>query len=132
MNITRLLTKGTAALAAAPNHIADGRRLSRGVVTMTTLKGIGNRWKRKMKRFEYWDAGGALLHLFTKDREVSMTLRKDFKIFTAYWRHNVQVGWQFLVPLRILGILEKKFPTTRVSIKRQSGKNDREILTIEK
>lgn len=79
-----------------------------------------------MKRFECWDAGDGLLYLFTKDRDIAMILRKEFKKFTVYWINNVQVSWQFLVPGRIIGILEQKLKSAGSDDNRTVGINNHE------
>ena len=58
--------------------------------------------------FYVWDAGGSDSYVYTENWEFARELRKEFSKCGTYHRTSSPCAWQFRVPKRLIGILNRR------------------------
>jgi len=75
-----------------------------------------------MIRFEKWSAGGNQCYIYTEELEIARKLRKEFPDPIVYFRGNFPFGWQFILPERVLQLLQNMFLLRNDTSKVETGK----------
>ena len=67
---------------------------------------------------EYWSIGNDEVVIYTESRDCLNLLKQDFRISGFYFSGSRVIGWHFIVPQRIMKLLQKRFKNARIEASR--------------
>lgn len=73
-----------------------------------------------MVKFETWDVYRGWVFVYTEDYAVTREMRKEFGSPTVYFCNGRACAWQFLVPRRVLTLLQRKIELTSPKWEKES------------
>jgi len=70
-----------------------------------------------MSGIEMWQRDKSNVYLYCEDYSIVKKLSQEFRVGTFYFRGNHVVGWQFLLPMRLVPIIARKMHLDIVEVK---------------